>query len=105
MGYVYLVEIIPNEGELFYKIGVTKNEVSKRIKQLQTGTPYQIKLVNSYKTDNYFYVEKILHRQYNHVKLVNEWFDLSLANVNNFIEDCKLIESNYHLLKENNLLM
>lgn len=100
MGYVYLLEIIPNEGELFYKIGVTKNEVSKRIKQLQTGTPYEIKLVKYYETSNYYYVEKILHRQYQHLKVKSEWFDLSLANIANFIEDCKLIDKNFHAINQ-----
>jgi hypothetical protein len=36
MGYVYLFLEVDKEGNEAYKIGITKNEPIKRVKQLQT---------------------------------------------------------------------
>ena len=45
-GYVYLL----TDGE-FFKIGVTKGSIEKRIKKLQTGNPNNIAIVNYHLTE------------------------------------------------------
>lgn len=52
LGYVYLLSMWEDDTNL-YKIGVTKNDIDKRIKSLQTGNPSEILLINSYKSENY----------------------------------------------------
>ena len=58
MGYVYLFLEIDSAGQETYKIGITKNDPNKRIKQLQTGNPRKIELLKTYSSENYLKVEK-----------------------------------------------
>ena len=93
MGYVYLFLEIDNSGDETYKIGVTKNEPQKRIKQLQTGNPRKIELLKTYKSDNYLKIEKWLHRKYSKkTEADNEWRTLESKEVFSFIDDCKEAE-------------
>ena len=48
MGYVYLILEIDKNGEETYKIGITKNDPIKRQKNLQTGNPNKIQVLNFY---------------------------------------------------------
>ena len=95
-GYVYLL----TDGE-FFKIGVTRGSIDKRIKKLQTGNPDDISLVNSYQTEYPFKMEKALHATHNHQRINNEWFDLSLSDITNFESECKSIDEMFQALKEN----
>lgn len=92
-----------------YKIGVSVNP-EKRIKQLQTGTPYELCAVNIYESKYPFKVEKILHNslvskktpdnfQYDFELLGGEWFNLSATDVLNFSHRCKKIEERIDGLK------
>ena len=95
-GFVYLLF----DGEL-YKIGVTRGDINKRIKKLQTGNPYSIVLIDSYQTNFPFQVEKMLHNRFVSKKVNNEWFDLSLEDVNNFQMECKKASTIIEALKDN----
>ena len=64
MGYVYLLLQIDFDGNESYKIGITKNDPKKRVKQLQTGNPNKISLHRKYDSKNYLKVERWLHRKY-----------------------------------------
>lgn len=90
--YVYLLRT--NE---FYKIGITKN-LSKRVKQLQTGNSEKIELICSYESDYAKKIEKTLHNKYASVKKTGEWFTLSVINELEFINECKAIEDNVKFL-------
>jgi len=90
------------------KIGVSKN-VKQRIKQLQTGCPYQINLVKSYQTSLPHKIEKILHRHFGIYKvdssdynLTGEWFNLEINSIINFVEICSEFEKNINYLREKN---
>lgn len=87
MGWVYLISELSNGGR--FKIGITKNPVNKRMKQLQTGNSNEIFVVNEYNTKNYKEVERYLHRKYNPDKAMGEWFELSHNDVVNFIKTAK----------------
>lgn len=103
MGYVYLFLEIDNNGAETYKIGVTKNEPNKRIKQLQTGNPRKIELLKTYKSVNYLKIEKWLHRKYStKTEAENEWRTLTNQEVFSFIDDCKEAEKTIKFLLENN---
>lgn len=97
MNYIYLMQSLENS---YYKIGVSKSPNS-RIKQLNTGNPSPIKLIESYPTEMAYKIEKILHRKYAYAKIKNkEWFDLSIAEEVSFINNCQIIENNLKLLIE-----
>ena len=103
MGYVYLFLETDSAGQETYKIGVTKNDPKKRIKQLQTGNPRKIDLLKTYSSENYLKVEKWLHRKYFvKTEAKNEWRSLSNEEVFSFIEDCKEADNNISFLLENN---
>jgi hypothetical protein len=86
-GYVYLL----TDGE-FYKIGVTRGSIEKRIKKLQTGNPYCIDIVDYYETENPFKMEQMLHNRHKHQRVNNEWFSLKQDDINGFKSECNKLE-------------
>jgi hypothetical protein len=105
MGYVYLLSTVTPDGlNEQYKIGVTKNNILKRIKILQTGNSEIINLINYYETENYFKVEKSMHRLYASQKSLsnNEWFTLENEHVLSFLSECKKIDEMISFMLENN---
>lgn len=90
-----------------YKIGVSKNS-NKRNKALQTGNPYEIETIFNFFSKYPYRVETSLHREFgtckkniDNDKLKGEWFNLSMEQVNNFLNRCVTIENNITFLIEN----
>ena len=81
MGSVYLLGDTKQEG--IYKIGVTRGDINKRIKKLQTGNSSEIYLVSYYETEHPFLMEKMLHNKYINDNVLNEWFALKDEDVIN----------------------
>jgi len=104
-GYIYLIESYNSTGgvELEYKIGYTRNkDINKRLSQLKTGNPNQLKIVKKFESEHGQKVETSLHNIFSHKKIDGEWFRLNNEDVNNFIEICEKLESNYNTLLINN---
>lgn len=99
MGTVYLLGDWEKNG--VYKIGVTRGDIDKRIKKLQTGNSGEIYLVSSYETEHPFLMEKNLHDRFLSKKVLNEWFELSNDDVKNFKNYCKDIDDMFDALKDN----
>jgi hypothetical protein len=99
---IYLIECINEYDEPIYKIGHTKNDPIKRLRQLQTGNGRVLKLVGYYSTRYGTKLEKTLHRRYSHLNVTNEWFRLSFEDVINFKKVCDIIESGLRTLEESN---
>ena len=103
MGYVYLLLQIDFDGNESYKIGITKNDPNKRVKQLQTGNPNKISLHRKYETKNYLKVEQWLHRKYQgKTEAKNEWRTLTDEQVFSFLDDCQAADDNIQFLLDNN---
>ena len=102
-GYVYLLLEVDAQGNERHKIGITKNNVEKRIRQLQTGNSNIIQLLNMYESINYKRVEQILHARFSNCKTEanNEWFNLSNEDILNFLTLCKKADETIDLLKDN----
>ena len=101
MRSVYLIR--GNNGK--YKIGIAKNP-KERIRQLQTGNSDQLKIIETYESENASTIEFALHAQYSHVKKVGEWFDLSISDEVDFVKNCKRIdESIIYLRKSGNVFV
>ena len=96
-GFVYLL----CDGDKF-KIGMTtKKDIQERIKELQTGNPYEIWLRSYYETDNPYKIEKMMHTRYASSNVKNEWFDLTVQEVIGFKNECEHCEKILKSLKDN----
>lgn len=68
----------------FYKIGITKNTIESRIKQLQTGNPHVIEIaykVEDMAEEHVQYYENALHQFFKDLRLTGEWFKLTDKDV------------------------
>ena len=97
--FIYLIESVDNF-ETIYKIGYTKNKPSLRVKQLQTGTGSDLKLICEYQTEFGTKLENVLHYYYGDKRVRNEWFRLDLEDIIDFERTCKMLENNMRLLVE-----
>ena len=88
-----------------YKIGISKS-TSKRLEQHQTGNPDDLKIINTYDSENASKIETALHNMYSHKRANREWFNLSLVEEVNFLTNCKKIDESINILKkmENNFV-
>ena len=96
-GFVYLL----CDGDKF-KIGMTRQkDINKRIKELQTGNPYEIWLRSYYETDKPYIIEQMMHTKYMTSKIKNEWFELNVNDVINFKKNCADCERILYSMKDN----
>ena len=65
MKCVYLINI---HNTNIYKIGFTRQSPEKRVKDLQTGNPYKMVLVDSYKSQIAPNIESVIHTYFKHKK-------------------------------------
>jgi len=101
---IYLLTAIIDDIKI-YKIGITKNDISVRLRALQTGNPYKISIVNSFQSKWASKVENSLHSYFKKNNVLNEWFILSDEEVGLFTELCQKTENNLQLLEDNNLFI
>ena len=66
------------------KIGVANN-IDTRIKQLQTGNPYELQLLKFIETQDPYTLEKRFHQLLDGKRMTGEWFDLTPEDVELFI--------------------
>ena len=107
-GYVYLINIKDTDK---YKIGITKNLPKDRLKELQTGNPIDLEVIDFYQSYLYRKIETVIHRLFKHKKYIiedfknlkGEWFLLKNEDVASFTNSCKKIEDNLKFLKNNSV--
>lgn len=100
---IYLLKIDTPDKRL-YKIGSTRNEISKRIQSLQTGCPFEIKLVNYHESQFGQLIERSLQNRFDYKRTFGEWFELDLTDEFNFIEMCNKLETLNESLEKNNTI-
>ena len=84
MGYVYFIK---HKGMSPIKIGMTNNSnLSKRLDQHSTSSPYGIKLIGKIKTPNAKKLETKIHLQLSHCRLNGEWFDITQSKARSIID-------------------
>ena len=99
-GWVYLLE---ERGDyLRYKIGFTKNNVEKRVKQLSTGNSNEINVICKYESKHYKRIEQMLHRKFHKTRERLEWFTLSDEQVLSFLTEIKKADELIDFLSKNN---
>lgn len=80
MTFLYVIKTT-NSVPTFYKIGVSINP-SKRLKQLQTGSPYKLMLSGAIEHPKAVDIERKLHRLFSDKNTNLEWFALSSTDIN-----------------------
>ena len=102
MEIVYLLCELGSHPEK-YKIGITKEDPRKRIKQLQTGCANEIALIHTYESRFYRKIESFLHKEYAKYSTGEggtEWFELPPEVIFGFIDRCTQIDNNFKALEE-----
>ena len=79
------------------KIGQTDNNVQDRVKQLQTGCPYELNVLWIYHGDEY--TESSIHEIFQHERMNGEWFHPS-EKLFKFIE--LKLANGYDIYSQNN---
>ena len=108
MRYIYLINVSNTD---LYKIGFTKQSPIKRVKDLQTGNPLELTLIDYYESDIAHNIESAMHNFLIHkkndsqfgVKLIGEWFSLDKKDVEDFKKNCKTIEEGLSAIKKGTL--
>lgn len=93
---VYLLKVSSDD---IYKIGVAK-DVNRRVRQLQTGNPEDIKIIKVFPTDYPFKLESVLHRKHKFNQVKGECFYLSPKDIDDFINTCSICENSFKILDE-----
>lgn len=74
------VYVIRSGDSHYYKMGLTKDTIHQRIKQLQTGNPYQLRPICSHVVSHMRIAETILHQRYFQQRGRLEWFYFNTAS-------------------------
>ena len=99
-GYIYLIGEVGNPNH--YKIGLTRDKnIEKRLKKLQTGSSEELYIRYSFFSNHVTKLEKMLHRHYDSVHSINEWFDISDDDAKDFLKVCEKYQNIIDSLKEN----
>ena len=101
MVFVYLLRVDIND-VIYHKIGFTKREISKRIKQLKTGSVSEIVCIDFFKSKFGTTIEKNLHRMYRNKMVSGEWFLLDDIDIAGFHDKCQEIHDNLDFLDKHN---
>lgn len=80
-GFIYVLKITDTANNVFYKIGLAKN-LEQRVNTLQTGNPFEIKIILSFYVESMIEEEKKLHFMFSHKRLRGEWFNLTNDDLN-----------------------
>ncbi|MBC8664011.1 GIY-YIG nuclease family protein [Vibrio parahaemolyticus] len=85
---VYVINCVSTN---FYKIGIS-NDVDKRMSTLQTGCPFELRLVALIKAefnDTLGYeiraIEKFYHKNYEDLNVRGEWFELNASMISDLV--------------------
>lgn len=81
--FVYLITAEQYVG--IYKIGLT-NDVTRRLNDMQTGSPYTLYAIRSYQVENAVAVEAMLHAFFHKKRIRGEWFNLTAQDIQ-YIDD------------------
>lgn len=90
------------DGRRLYKIGYTRREVSKRIKELKTGNGHDIYLVDSFQSEWGTKIEAMLKKRYSNCNVSGEWFNLSESEISEFKIVCVTLHENINILYKKN---
>ena len=97
---VYLIST--GESDRRYKIGFTRNQVEKRVKQFKTGNSSGFIIHGVFESKWGTKIESTLHRKYMMNRVSGEWFYLDKSDVDGFVDQCKRLHDTFELLTKEN---
>lgn len=99
---IYNVYLICAEigDEKLYKIGYTKRQIEKRLKELKTGNGADLEIIDSFSSKWGTKIESSLHRRFKSKKINGEWFSLSEKDVFSFKSICELAHQNFEVISQ-----
>ena len=85
----------------FCKIGITKNSVEYRVKNVETCSPYKIeKIYELPLVRNYKDIEKLIHNKLEKKRVHGEWFQINFDEAVKIINDIAEHNSEYITAKK-----
>ena len=86
----------------YYKIGWTRREPIKRLKELKTSNSHELELVDFFETKWGPRIESSLHKHFHKHRCEGEWFLLDDEQVSGFKEICQKNHDIFELLAKEN---
>lgn len=98
---VYLISSEIN-GQKLYKIGYTRRNPEKRIKEFKTGNASYFQIVEVFKSKWGTKIEAQIHKKFKSKKIEGEWFQLNQSDIDSFIKECEKVHNNLELISTTN---
>lgn len=98
---IYLISAHHTDGP-YYKIGWTKRDPNKRLKELKTGNSQELSLIDVFESKWGPRIESNLHRHYHNFRCEGEWFKLETDQVSQFKEICQRNHDIFELMASEN---
>lgn len=95
----YNVYLLESDGK--YKIGFTRNDPEKRIKQMKTGNFNGFNLIGQFKSKWGTKIESKLHKKHKQKKISGEWFNLTNEDVLTFELECQMWHNIFEDIEKN----
>lgn len=101
---MYKIYLISSEidGSKVYKIGFTKRDINKRVKEFKTGNSTDLIIESFFVSKWAKKIEKALHRHFREFKINGEWFRLEQKHLADFLRICQITHDNIELLDKYN---
>jgi len=98
---IYLISAIYPDAA-YYKIGWTKRDPKKRLKELKTANSQELNLVSVFESKWGPRIESNLHRHFQSLRCEGEWFRLEPEQVLKFNEICQRNHDIFDLMSKEN---
>lgn len=95
--YLYLILCKADRDDGLYKIGIA-NDVESRLAQLQTGSPFELEIMECYEFGNSEIAERAIHQAYAKDRFRGEWFKLGFSAVEKFRKLCDMLGGTPYVL-------
>ena len=90
------------EGDICYKIGYTKRNPNKRIREMKTGNASELEVIESFQSKWGTQIEAKLHRIFQDKKISGEWIRLTAYDISQFKKLCEQSHQSFELLSKDN---
>ena len=90
------------EGDICYKIGYTKRNPNKLIREMKTGNASELEVIESFQSKWGTQIEAKLHRIFQDKKISGEWFRLTAYDISQFKKLCEQSHQSFELLSKDN---
>lgn len=90
------------DGSKVYKIGYTKRDINRRLKEFKTGNSGDLVIESFFVSKWARKIEKALHSYFNRYKINGEWFKLEQKHLVDFLRICQLTHDNIELIDKSN---